>query len=182
MKENDENENYSDVDWSDGAEGSDNETEGVNRSEDHDGTLHLDIGAPARDNDEKKRKRDTVVYTDEDRAQALEHHQNDLRTAYYRSLLVSKWCNHEFLSAVLTSLLPPTLSHVLQQQKNTNVDDVLKVANWFKKFFTKLKDTFLTADEGNSYSSNFNFEHYYSNLRFLCIKAFYATTASESLY
>ena len=144
---------YSDVDWSDGDGGSEDERNGdVSKSEDNDGTLTLNIGATVREENDKKRKRDTVTYNDEDRSKALGCHQTDLRTAYYRALLVSKWCNDEFLSALMLSLLPLNLSVLLSKQKNTNVQDILKVANWFKKYFRKIKDASLTADEGNASS------------------------------
>ena len=149
----DENpDNYSDVDWSDGAEESNDEADrDINKSGGNDETLHLNIGASTREeHNEKKRKRDTVVYTDEDRLNALSRHQTDLKAASYRALLVSRWCSDEFLSGVMISLLPFSFSSLLNQQKNSNVDDLLGVANWFKKFFTKLKDSFLTADEGDS--------------------------------
>lgn len=148
---NENSDNYSDVDWSDEAgESEDEANRDVTQSQGNNETLHLNIGASTREErDDKKRKRDTVVYTDKDRSDALERHQTDLEEAYYRALLVSKWCNDEFLSAMMISLLPSSLSDLLNQQKNSNVDDLLRVANWFKKSFTKLKDTFLTADEGN---------------------------------
>lgn len=138
--------NYSDVDWSDDA-GSDEE--GVNESSGHSETLQIDIGGSTNKNvDEKKRKREICSYNDEDRATALERHQDDLRTSYYRAILVSKWCNDEVLAGILVSLLPKSFLTLHSQKRNTNVEDVIAVANWFKKHFTKVKDTFLTADEG----------------------------------
>ena len=148
----DENpDNYSDVDWSDGAEESNDEADvDITKSGGNDETLHLNIGTSTREEcNERKRKRDTVVYTDEDRLNALRRHQTDLKVASYRALLVSKWCSDEFLSGVMVSLLPSSFFSLLNQQKNSSVDDLLRVANWFKKFFAKLKDTFLTADEGD---------------------------------
>jgi hypothetical protein len=144
MDENDDN--YSDVDWSDDA-GSDEE--GVNESSGHSETLQIEIGGSTSECvDEKKRKREICTYNDEDRTTALERHQDDLRTSYYRAILVSKWCNDEVLAGMLVSLLPSNLLPLLSQKRNTNVEDVITVANWFKTKFTKLKDTFLTADEG----------------------------------
>jgi hypothetical protein len=95
-----------------------------------------------------------VIYTDEDRATALGIHQNDLRTTYYRALLVSKWCNDEFLGGTMISLLPVSLLHLVREEKNTCADDILAVANWFKQEFTKLKDNNLTADEGRDGSDS----------------------------
>lgn len=139
--------NYSDVEWSDDA-GSD---DGVNESAGHNETLQIEIGtSTSKGGDEKKRKREICSYNDEDRSLALERHQDDLRTSYYRAILVSKWCNDEILAGMLVSLLPKSLLLLQSQKRNTNVDDVLAVANWFKKNFTKLKDTFLTADEGEN--------------------------------
>ena len=63
----DENpDNYSDVDWSDGAEESNDEADrDITKSGGNDETLHLNIGTSTREeHNEKKRKRDTVVYTD----------------------------------------------------------------------------------------------------------------------
>lgn len=138
--------NYSDVDWSDDG-GSDEE--GVNESSGHSETLQIDIGGSTNKCvDEKKRKREICSYNDEDRATALERHQDELRTSYYRAILVSKWCNDEVLAGMLVSLLPKSFLPLHSQKRNTNVEDVLAVANWFKKHFTKVKDTFLTADEG----------------------------------
>lgn len=138
--------NYSDVDWSDDA-GSDEE--GVNESAGHSETLQIDIGgSTSKAVDEKKRKREICTYNDEDRSTALERHQDDLRTSYYRAILLSKWCNDEVLAGMLVSLLPKVFLPLQSQKRNTNVEDVIAVANWFKKNFTKVKDTFLTADEG----------------------------------
>jgi hypothetical protein len=138
--------NYSDVDWSDDA-GSDEE--GVNQSSGHSETLQIEIGGLTSNCvHENKRKREICTYNDEDRSTALERHQDDLRTSYYRAILVSKWCNDEVLAGMLVSLLPKSLLPLQSQKRNTNVEDVISVANWFKKNFTKLRDTFLTADEG----------------------------------
>lgn len=139
--------NYSDVNWSDADGGSDDENR---TSSENVETLHLVIGAAASvEADQKKRKREIAVYNDDDRISALQRHQDELRTAYYRALLVSKWCSDEFLAATMISLLPASLMQSDVHKRLTDADYVISVANWFKKYFRKLKDTFLTADEGD---------------------------------
>lgn len=139
--------NYSDVNWSDADGGSDDENK---KSSENAETLHLVIGAAASVGiDQKKRKREIAAYNDDDRISALERHQDELRTAYYRALLVSKWCSDEFLAGTLISLLPTNLMQTEILGKQTDANYVISVANWFKKCFRKLKDTFLTADEGD---------------------------------
>ena len=141
--------NYSDVNWSDADGGSDDETK---ISSENVETLHLVIGTTAPlETDSKKRKREIAVYNDDDRISALQRHQDELRTAYYRALLVSKWCSNEFLAGTLMSLLPNNISLIKTDvyKKQTDANYVISVANWFKKYFRKLKDTFITADEGD---------------------------------
>ena len=139
--------NYSDVNWSDADGGSDDEKK---ESSENVETLHLVIGAAASVGaDQKKRKREVAAYNDDDRITSLERHQEELRAAYYRALLVSKWCSDEFLAGTLISLLPTSLMQTDVSKRQTDVNHVISVANWFKKYFRKLKDTFLTADEGD---------------------------------
>ena len=139
--------NYSDVNWSDADGGSDDENK---KSSENAETLHLVIWAAASVGvDQKKRKREIAAYNDDDRISALERHQDELRTAYYRALLVSKWCSDEFLAGTLISLLPTNLMQTDILEKQTDANYVISISNWFKKRFRKLKDTFLTADEGD---------------------------------
>lgn len=144
----DANDDYSDVDWSDGDGGIKND-EG-DQSEGGDDTLHLNIGVTTSSSkkDDKKPKRVSVSYTVDEHAAAVRIHQSDLRSGYYRALLVSRWCDDDFLAAILISLLPTDLIHMSQKQRNTSVDDIEIIATWFTKEFTKLKDNCVTADEG----------------------------------
>jgi hypothetical protein len=144
-----ENENYSDVDWSD--EEAEKNVDGTNdENEEADSTLHLNIGltTSSKKDDKGKGKRVSVSYTNDDHDAAVNIHQTDLRSAYYRALLVSRWCNDESLAATLISLLPTDLIHLAQKQRNTSVEDVEIMANWFRKEFKKMKDEDMTFDEG----------------------------------
>jgi hypothetical protein len=148
-----DNDDYSDVDWSDGEVVEDNNGNGVKNDENDepDGTLHLNIGlttSSKKEDDKGKGKRVSVSYTNDDHDNAINIHQTDLRSAYYRALLVSRWCNDESLAATLISLLPTDLIHISQKQRNTSAEDIEVIANWFRKKFKKMKDEDLTFDEG----------------------------------
>jgi hypothetical protein len=101
-----------------------------------------------KEDNKGKGKRVSVSYTNDDHDAAVNIHQTDLRSAYYRALLVSRWCNDEFLAATLISLLTTDLIRVSQKQRNTSVEDVEIIANWFKNTFKKMKDDDMTFDEG----------------------------------
>lgn len=138
--------NYSDVDWSDEAGSDDDDLPKAIQSEE---TLHIDVGqSPASKSSDKKRKRSVAVYDDKDRVTALERHKNDLESAFYRCLLLSKCCNNDLLAMTLISLLPSELMQIQYQERNCNFDYFCNVANWFKKVFQKHVDTDLTAEEG----------------------------------
>lgn len=138
--------NYSDVDWSDEAGSDDDDVLKANQSEE---TLHIDVGqSTASKSDTNKRKRSIAVYDDNDREKAVERHRKDLQCAFYRSLLVSKWCNHDLLAMTLISLLPNELMQTQYQERNGNFDCFCNIANWFKKAFRRHMDADLTAEEG----------------------------------
>ena len=140
-------ENYSDVDWSDEAESSDEDALKANQSEE---TLHIDVGqSSASKSDAKKRKRSIAVYDEDDRETAIERHRKDLQIAFYRCLLVSKWCNHDLLAMTLISLLPNELMQTQHRERNCSFDYFCNIANWFKKAFRKHMDADLTAEEGD---------------------------------